>query len=60
MNRGRNQRRNQNQKQVKKIVTRCGFLKRPVFEHELCKEFILKTNADSSTPENCKSCKYSF
>ena len=60
MNRNRNQRRNKNEKKVKTKVTRCGFLKRPVFEHEVCKEFISKTNIDSNAQENCKSCKYSF
>ena len=43
---------------MKTKVTRCSFLKRPVFEHEICKEFIAKSNAD--TQEACKNCKYSF
>ena len=60
MNRSRNQRRNKDQKQIKKIVIRCGLLKRPVFEHEVCPEFILKTKTDSDTQKNCRNCKYSF
>ena len=60
MNRSKNRRKNQNENKVKTKVTRCGFLKRPVFEHEVCKEFILKIKTDSDNQKNCKNCKYSF
>jgi hypothetical protein len=60
MNRNRRKRQNNNQKQIKTKVTRCSILKRPVFEHETCEKFILKTNAESDRQENCKNCKHSF
>jgi len=60
MNRKRQGRRKKNEKRIETKVTRCGLLKRPVFEHEVCSEFIAKTNVDSAAQENCKNCKYSF
>lgn len=60
MNRSRNKRRNKNQNQVKQKVTRCSVLKHPVFEHEVCPQYISKQNSDSGTQKNCKNCNHSF
>jgi hypothetical protein len=55
-----NRRRFKGEKKVKKVVTRCSYLKRPVFEHEVCEEYIQKTKTESDNQKNCRNCKYSF
>ena len=52
-------RRNNKQIKVNKVI-RCSMLKRPVFEHEVCKNFIIKTNTNLDKEKNCVNCKYSF
>lgn len=56
MNKNRRKRNNEDKKQ--KIVIRCMTLNRPVFEHEVCSNFISKVN--SNNQKNCENCKHSF
>ena len=59
MGRRRNQQRNKTPVVVKK-VTRCSMLNRPVFEHEVCKQYVSKSGTSATGEKNCKNCKYSF
>lgn len=59
MGRRKSQQRNKTPVLVKK-VTRCGMLNRPVFEHEVCEQFVVKTRSGTTGEKNCKNCKYSF
>lgn len=59
MNRSKNsrgRRRGRQNNQVQKKIIRCQLLQRPVWEHEVCKEF----KSDTSEEKNCKHCTYSF
>jgi len=56
--RSNNQRRRKNQESFQKIVVRCDVLQRPVYEHEVCPQYAIKTGSD--TQKNCKNCKHSF
>jgi len=56
--RSKNQRRNKNQESFQKIVVRCNALQRPVYEHEVCSQYVVGTGSD--TQKNCKNCKHSF
>jgi len=58
MNRRSNNQRNKNHESFQKIVVRCNHLQRPVYEHEVCPQYALKTGSD--TQKNCKNCKHSF
>ena len=60
MGRSRGQRRGKTQNQVKMKVTRCRMQKKPVFEHETCKDFSAKTSAGSGTEKICRNCVHSF
>lgn len=61
MNRRNNQRRNTNENHTKKKVTRCGLLRRPVFEHEVCPKYVVKQSSTvDSQGNNCKNCHHSF
>jgi len=59
MNRSKGQRRGKKENNVKIKVTRCTMHNQPMFEHEVCKEFVVKTNG-SDMQKNCRNCKYSF
>jgi hypothetical protein len=48
--------RKENKKQ--KNVIRCKSKNKPVFEHEVCSEFIAKVK--SNDQNNCGNCKYAF
>jgi hypothetical protein len=58
MNRRSNNNRKNKQESFQKIVVRCDALKRPVYEHEVCPQYTLKTGSDSQ--KNCKNCRHSF
>jgi hypothetical protein len=58
MNRRSNNNRKNKQESFQKIVVRCDALQRPVYEHEVCPQYTLKTGADSQ--KNCKNCRHSF
>lgn len=58
MNNNKNRRRNNNENKKQKLVTRCKTLNKPVFEHEVCSNFISKVN--SNNQKNCENCKHSF
>ncbi|MEF8879928.1 MAG: hypothetical protein V5A64_06015 [Candidatus Thermoplasmatota archaeon] len=45
-------------KKIAKKVIRCRNQNKPVFEHEVCKEF--SSNHGSDVKKNCKNCKHSF
>ena len=36
----------------------CNFFTRPVFENEICQEFL--KNINKETDNNCRTCKISF
>ncbi|MBN1860369.1 MAG: hypothetical protein JW840_02785 [Candidatus Thermoplasmatota archaeon] len=55
--RSNNQRRNHTESFTKKII-RCELLQRPVYEHEVCQQYVIKTGSDNQ--KNCKTCKHSF
>jgi hypothetical protein len=56
---GRNaKRRKLNRNEEPKIITRCGFAQRIVWDSECCVNFIVK---DETLNQNiCKNCKHSF
>jgi len=56
--RSNNQRRRKSQESFQKIVVRCDLLQRPVYEHEVCPQYAIRTGSD--TQKNCKNCKHSF
>ena len=56
--RSNNQRQRKNQESFQKIIIRCNALQRPVYEHEVCTKYIIKT--ESTSQKNCKNCRYSF
>jgi hypothetical protein len=53
----RKKRKNNNDIKQKKII-RCKALNRPVFEHEVCSQFVSKTS--SNDKNNCENCKHAF
>lgn len=56
--RSNNQRQRKNQESFQKIIVRCNALQRPVYEHEVCSKYAIKT--ESTAQKSCKNCKYSF
>jgi len=58
MNRRSNNQRRKNQESFHKVLIRCNVLQRPVYEHEHCAQYAIKTGSD--TQKNCKNCKHSF
>jgi len=54
-----NNRRKRN-KEIKKqkIVIRCKAQNKPVFDHEVCSQFVTKES--SNNQDNCGNCKHSF
>jgi hypothetical protein len=56
--RSNNQRQRKNQESFQKIIVRCNALQRPVYEHEVCSKYMIKTEATAQ--KICKNCKYSF
>ena len=58
MNRRSNNNRKNKQESFQKVVVRCDALQRPVYEHEVCPKYTIKTGSD--TQKNCKNCKHSF
>jgi len=54
----RNNKRRNNDKKIQKIVIRCNSKNKPVFEHEVCADFISKVS--SNNQRNCENCKHSF
>jgi hypothetical protein len=58
MNQQSNYQRRKNQETFQKIVIRCDVLHRPVYEHEVCAQYMIKTGSDAQ--RNCKNCKHSF
>ncbi|MHA2431437.1 MAG: hypothetical protein ACXACC_10475 [Promethearchaeota archaeon] len=58
MKQKRNQRtRNKQEKKSYKII-RCSMQNQPMFEHEICPQFTIKTSANDQN--NCKNCKHAF
>jgi hypothetical protein len=57
MNQKRNRRRNNENNKQKKVI-RCKTLNRPVFQHEVCSQFVSKIN--SNNQRNCENCKHAF
>ena len=53
----RNRRKRNNDTKQKKVI-RCIALNRPVFEHEVCSQFVSKTS--SNDKNNCENCKHAF
>ena len=53
----RNRRKRNNVKKQKKVI-RCTALNRPVFEHEVCSQFVSKSSSDNKN--NCENCKHAF
>lgn len=58
MNGRKNKRRNRNKNEQPKNIIRCGFKQKIVWDNELCSSFIKTGN--SSSENNCRTCKYSF
>jgi hypothetical protein len=58
MSRNNKKRNRNNEKKIQKKVIRCTVLSRPVFEHEVCPQFISKVN--SNNQKNCENCKHGF
>lgn len=58
MNPRSNNKRRKNQELFQKIIIRCQVLQRPVYEHEVCQQYMAKSGSD--TQKNCKNCKHSF
>ncbi len=58
MNPRSNNHRRKHQESFQKIIVRCQVLQRPVYEHEVCPQYMLKSGSDSQ--KNCKNCKFSF
>ena len=58
MNGNNSKRQHRNQHSVEKILTRCKLIARPMWEHEVCSNFVQKV--DANTQQNCKNCVYSF
>ena len=58
MNPRNNNQRRKNQDSFQKIVIRCNVLQRPVYEHEHCTQYAIKTASDAN--KNCKNCSHSF
>ncbi len=56
--RSNNQKRRNNQESFQKKLTRCNVLQRPVYEHETCVQFAIKTG--SETQKNCNNFKNCF
>ena len=54
--RNKRSRNNSNKKQRK--VIRCKVLNRPVFEHEVCSNFVAKIS--SHNQNTCENCQHSF
>lgn len=53
-----NKRNRKNENKIQKKVIRCKFYNRPVFEHEVCNQFI--SNISSNNTNNCENCRHSF
>ena len=49
--------RNYEEKRSRKIV-RCSLKNKPVFEYEICNQFISRVNANDQ--KNCKNCKHAY
>ena len=53
-----NKKRETHNNKIQKKVIRCKALNRPVFEHESCSKFSLKT--DFNNQKKCVNCVHSF
>jgi len=58
MNGSNAKRRRLNKNEKPKIIIRCGFAQRIVWDDECCTNFILKE--ESLNQEICKNCKHSY
>ncbi len=58
MNPRSNNQRRKKQESFTKNVIRCNVLQRPVYEHEHCAQYSIKTGSDAQ--KNCKNCSHSF
>lgn len=58
MNNKRRKKSNKNTENKHKTVIRCKRKMIPVFESDICKDFIKKENLEAN--KNCGNCKYSF
>lgn len=51
-------RQRKNQESFHKVIIRCQVLQRPVYEHDVCSKYVIKTSSD--TQKSCKNCKNSY
>ena len=58
MNKNKNKKNRKNENKIQTKVIRCKIHKRPVFEHEICTQFI--SNISSNNINNCENCRHSF
>jgi len=57
MKKNKNRRSNNYDKKQRKVI-RCKLLYQPVFEHEVCSQFISRVS--SNNQNNCGNCKHAF
>jgi len=57
MNNRSNNPRHKNNHEIQKKVIRCDKLHRPMYEHEVCPQYSIKSSSESQ--KNCKSCVHS-
>ena len=58
MNQNKKKRKRNNEQTKQKKVIRCKILNRPVFTYEICDQFSIKVN--SNTTNTCESCAHAF